>query len=379
MEAKMKPSSLVIASLIVGCNSSKEEIDDSRCAYAMTLCTIAGTGTSGYNDINIRARDTQLRDPTAIVEDAAGRLLVSDAGNNQIRRFEGDNLMSVIGRNARSEAVSGLASQTPLNYVVDMDFAADGSVLLLEGVGLQLSWVDLDNDQLEVYASSVGMPEWNSAEVTDIAEIGLIKPTSTAMDEAGNIYVSEAGEGFNMVLKISPEGEVTKIAGVDESGQPIASTSTDADDAQNYLRNPQGLVWHEGELYLADAGRHRIVRIDVETGEAVNIAGVTDAPGYGDGNPLTLTQLDRPSRFTFSPDGRLVIADSGNGVIRAELADGTMETVCGRGSGGYEDGAQDPEMASLGEPFDILYDANGDLVFTDRDHAVVRRITQPDW
>ena len=379
MEAKMKPSSLVIASLIVGCNSSKGEIDDSRCAYAMTLCTIAGTGTSGYNDINIRARDTQLRDPTAIVEDAAGRLLVSDAGNNQIRRFEGDNLMSVIGRNARSEAVSGLASQTPLNYVVDMDFAADGSVLLLEGVGLQLSWVDLDNDQLEVYASSVGMPEWNSAEVTDIAEIGLIKPTSTAMDEAGNIYVSEAGEGFNMVLKISPEGEVTKIAGVDESGQPIASTSTDADDAQNYLRNPQGLVWHEGELYLADAGRHRIVRIDVETGEAVNIAGVTDAPGYGDGNPLTLTQLDRPSRFTFSPDGRLVIADSGNGVIRAELADGTMETVCGRGSGGYEDGAQDPEMASLGEPFDILYDANGDLVFTDRDHAVVRRITQPDW
>ena len=379
MEAKMKPSSLVIASLIVGCNSSKEEIDDSRCAFAMTLCTIAGTGTSGYNDINIRARDTQLRDPTAIVEDAAGRLLVSDAGNNQIRRFEGDNLMSVIGRNARSEAVSGLASQTPLNYVVDMDFAADGSVLLLEGVGLQLSWVDLDNDQLEVYVSSVGMPEWNSAEVTDIAEIGLIKPTSTAMDEAGNIYVSEAGEGFNMVLKISPEGEVTKIAGVDESGQPIASTSTDADDAQNYLRNPQGLVWHEGELYLADAGRHRIVRIDVETGEAVNIAGVTDAPGYGDGNPLTLTQLDRPSRFTFSPDGRLVIADSGNGVIRAELADGTMETVCGRGSGGYEDGAQDPEMASLGEPFDILYDANGDLVFTDRDHAVVRRITQPDW
>lgn len=379
MEAKMKPSSLVIASLIVGCNSSKEEIDDSRCAYAMTLCTIAGTGTSGYNDINIRARDTQLRDPTAIVEDAAGRLLVSDAGNNQIRRFEDDNLMSVIGRNARSEAVSGLASQTPLNYVVDMGFAADGSLLLLEGVGLQLSWVDLDNDQLEVYASSAGMPEWNSAEVTDIAEIGLIKPTGTAMDEVGNIYVSEAGEGFNMVLKISPEGEVTKIAGVDESGQPIASTSTDADDAQNYLRNPQGLVWHEGELYLADAGRHRIVRIDVETGEVVNIAGVTDAPGYGDGNPLTLTQLDRPSRFTFSPDGRLVIADSGNGVIRAELADGTMETVCGRGSGGYEDGAQDPEMASLGEPFDILYDANGDLVFTDRDHAVVRRITQPDW
>ena len=59
----MKASSVMVVSLMLGCNSSKQEIDESRCAYAMTLCTIAGTGTSGYNDINIRATETQLRDP----------------------------------------------------------------------------------------------------------------------------------------------------------------------------------------------------------------------------------------------------------------------------------------------------------------------------
>lgn|GEM_PF-3193790 len=375
----MKASSVVIVSLMLGCNSSKQDIDESRCGYEMTLCTIAGTGTSGYNDINIRSTETQLRDPTAIVEDASGRLLVSDAGNHQIRRFEGDKLMTVVGRNKNSEAVSGPASNTPLNYVVDMDFAADGDLLLLEGVGLQLSWVDLAADAIEVFASSVGNPDWNSRDVTDISEIGLIKPTSTAIDDEGNIYLSEAGDGFNMVLKISTDGEVTKIAGVDDDGFPLASTTTDSDDSQNYLLNPQGLVWHDGALYLADAGRHRIVRIDVATGDVVNVAGVTDAPGYGDGGVLTETQFNRPSRFTFSPDGRLVIADSGNGVIRAELADGTVETVCGRGAGGYDPEPQEPELASLGEPFDLLYDVNGDFVFTDRDHAVVRRIAQPDW
>ena len=98
----MKASSVVIVSLMVGCNSSKQEIDEARCAYAMTLCSIAGTGTSGYNDINIRSTETQLRDPTALVEDATGRLLVSDAGNHQIRRFEGDTLMTVVGRNKNS-------------------------------------------------------------------------------------------------------------------------------------------------------------------------------------------------------------------------------------------------------------------------------------
>ena len=103
----MKASSVMVVSLMLGCNSSKQEIDESRCAYAMTLCTIAGTGTSGYNDINIRATETQLRDPTALVEDADGRLLVSDAGNHQVRRFEDDMLMTVIGRNKNSEAVLG--------------------------------------------------------------------------------------------------------------------------------------------------------------------------------------------------------------------------------------------------------------------------------
>ena len=60
--------------------------------------------------------------------------------------------MTVIGRNKNSEAVSGLASQTPLNYAVDMDFDVDGELLLLEGVGLQLSWVDLSADAIEVFS-----------------------------------------------------------------------------------------------------------------------------------------------------------------------------------------------------------------------------------
>ena len=36
--------------------------------------------------------------------------------------------------------------------------------------------------------------------------MGLIKPTSTAIDDEGNIYISESGEGFNMILKVSVDG-----------------------------------------------------------------------------------------------------------------------------------------------------------------------------
>ena len=328
----------------------------------MILCTIAGTGTAGYNDINIRASETQLKNPTALVEDAAGRLLVSDAGNHQVRRFEGDDLMTVIGRNLNGEANSGPASSSPLGYVNDMDFDPDGQLAILEGVAAQISWVDLIQDQLTVFGG-----------------FELSKPSSMALDDMGNIFVADAGEGVNLVYKVTEAGEVSIIAGADTDGFPLSSTSDAPGAEENRLSNPQGLVWFEGELYLADAGRHRIVHIDVETGDVTRLAGINDQPGYGDGASLEESKLNRPSRFTFGVDGRMVIADSGNGVIRAELADGTMETVCGRGAGSYDAEPQDAEGASLGEPFDLLYDRNGDLVFTDRDHAVVRRISQPDW
>ncbi len=382
----MKPSSLMIVSLVVGCNSSKQDIDDSRCAYPMTLCTIAGTGTGGYNgggdsDPPVNVTETQLRDPTAIVEDPDGRLIVSDAGNYLIRRLEDNRLMNVVGRNANSAATSGDASTTTLSFVVDMDFGADGRLGILEGVGRQLSWVDLEVGELTVHASAAleSQEGWNRAEVTALEEIKLTKPSSTAIDGDGNIYLADAGEDVNMILKITPDGSVTKVAGVGEDGYPVAATPSNPEADHYRFLSPQGLLWHEGALYVADSGRHRIVRVDVDTGEVVNVAGITDAPGYGDGGALLDTKFERPTHFAFGWDGRLVISDSGNGVIRAELMDGTVETICGRGVGGYDNEPQDPEGASLGEPFDLLFDINGDLVFTDRNHAVVRRITQPDW
>ena len=61
------------------------------------------------------------------------------------------------------------------------------------------------------------------------------------------------------------------------------------------------------------------------------------------------------------------------------LHDGTIDTIAGRGTGGYDATPQDPEVSSLGRPVGLLYDAAGDFVFADFDHAVVRRISQPDW
>jgi len=347
----------------------------------MTLCTIAGTGSPGYNGQDDRATATKLTYPSALVMDGEGRVMVSDAGNFLIRRFDGDMLTTVVGSNRRGSAVEDVSltgsGGTLLNFVMDMKFdPTDGRLGIMESDARQLSMVDFGADALEVIAYSEEGA--NNQVTTPLEEAQFTDPSSIAIDDDGHIYLADAGLGVNTILKIDlDEGLVTKVAGVNDAGFPLAAGEPDYE--QNHLKGPQGLVWRDGFLYAADTERHRIVKIDVNTGEVTNVVGINDMPGYGDDVPFVEAKLNLPSRFTFASSGRMTVSDTGNGVIRSELSDGTIDTVCGRGSGGYDENPQDPEGASLGQPFDLLYDASGDLVFTDTAHAVVRRISQPDW
>ena len=353
------------------------DIDASRCGHAMIMCTIAGTGAGGYNTMNDVATNVQLNGPGALVMDTAGQLLVSDARNYQIRRFESDQLMTVVGRNNSSHAITGPASETPLAFVSAMAFGPDGLLTIVESQGQQVSVVDIDADEITVLGGSPGNPGWNEERETYIEEVAFNQLSGVAVADDGTIYLADAG--INLVYALSTDGLVTKVAGMDEDGFPFVPNPADPSSDAHRLTSPQGLVLLDGDLYVADAGRHRIVRVDLETGELDNVVGATDQPGYNDGVPFEEAKLNGPYQFAFSADGRMVISDSANGVIRAQLTDGSIDTIAGRGSGGYDPEPQEPEISSLGRPMGLLFDAAGDLFFADQDHAVVRRISQPNW
>ena len=374
----MRSNLFVLGILVVGCNASKGDIDRSRCGRAMTLCTIGGTGDAGYNGQDGRATELQLDYPSALALDEANRILVSDAANFLVRRFDGDQLNTVVGTKRKGAAVSDQpltgVDGTLLDFVSDMEFGPDGRMGMLESGGRQLSWVDFNAGNLSHIVSQSNEPGWNKDAETSLDSVELTEPSSFTFDDEGNIYLADAGLGVNLIYKIDfDQGLLIQVAGMDDVGFPLPSTSPDS------LNNPQGLKWHNGMLYVADTGRHRIVTVDVSSGAVTNVVGLTDKYGAQDGGPFAEARLDSPSRFAFGPDGRMVIADTGNGIIRAEMMDGTIDTVCGRGAGDYDPNPQDPEGASLGQPFDVIFDGNGDLVFTDRAHAVVRRIAKPNW
>lgn len=88
--------------------------------------------------------------------------------------------------------------------------------------------------------------------------------------------------------------------------------------------------------------------------------------GYsGDGGPALEAQLRVPLAVTEDNyDGSLLIADSGNGLIRQVRPDGTIRRVAGNGLGGCpRDGERATETA-IGNPIDVERSAWGGYFFT---------------
>ena len=92
------------------------------------------------------------------------------------------------------------------------------------------------------------------------------------------------------------------------------------------LAYPSGLaVTGDGVVYLANTGRHQIVRLTAE-GQLRAVAG-TGEEGRLNG-PHGAATFSFPRRMAFSPDGALVVADQDGSVIRG--------IVPGRGGPGSE-------------------------------------------
>ena len=372
----MKSHWIWMSAALIGCVEKADDDENQRCNFDDVICTIAGKDSAGYNHQNQDALDTKLDDPNALAFDSYGRLLINDSRNQLVRRLEDDGILTtIVGRKEKTYAQPGHPLSSPLNVVVDMAIGPDGNLYMVESQGQQVLMVDMVYEELSIIAGSPGSVEgFNEGDVA-IEDVNFSGLSGIVVSGNGTIYLSDAGEDVNLVRAITPDGMVMTIAGEDENGFPIIDQSN-----PNRLLNPQKLGLHNGQLYVTDTGRHRIVTVDVATGELTNVAGQTDAAGYqGDGGPLHRVALDSPYAFAFGPDGRMLIADSGNDAIRAVMIDATVDTVVGRGSSGFSGDEGPAEEASIDTPRDIMYAPDGSLIIADSYNARIRRVNEPGW
>ncbi|MGN6135476.1 MAG: hypothetical protein ACTHOU_13400 [Aureliella sp.] len=109
--------------------------------------------------------------------------------------------------------------------------------------------------------------------------------------------------------------------------------------------------------------------------QGVQTTAGTGVKGFsGDGGPAANAQLNNPYAVARGPDGYLYICDVDNQRIRRISPQGIISTFAGSGKKGYAGDGGPATAAELNEPYEMAWDAEGNLYFVERMNHVVRRV-----
>ena len=267
---------------------------------------------------------------SAIASVESGRITGEQAGFATLTITVGNRLISAIAtvvdvqNGAGGFEITGIAQDAARRLYLTS--AGDHSVLLANGL----------TALPDVYAGIRG----SSGLVNDQRnQAKFNQPSFLALNQAtGSLYVADSANHVIRLVGSGEEGAVSTLAG---NGTPGSGNGSLAGAS---FRNPQGVALDgRGNLWVADTGNHAIRRINLVTGQVETIAGEAGASGSSDGSgtsarfnaPVglaieaesTASQLERQWRGDAPPPVTVLVADSGNGLIRRVDETGQVETV----------------------------------------------------
>ncbi|HTU75837.1 MAG TPA: sugar-binding protein [Trebonia sp.] len=196
---------------------------------------------------------------------------------------------------------------------------------------------------------------------------GLHGPQGVSVRD-GVVYVSNTGANVVAAIK---NGQATLVAGsltgYGEHGDGGPATSAT-------LFHPAGTAEDSrGDLLIADSGDN-VIREVTPDGIIHRLAG-TGVAGRGlAAGRATRSQLDHPQAVAVTPKGDVLIADTFNNRVLAVSPAGRIAVVAGTGKAGYTGDNGPAARAELNQPAGVATDARGDIYIADTGNNVIREI-----
>ncbi|HLX86949.1 MAG TPA: hypothetical protein VKR22_00605, partial [Acidimicrobiales bacterium] len=232
----------------------------------------------------------------------------------------------------------------------------------------------------------------------------LGQPLDATVDRSGNIVVADQNDNVIRVVagstgtfygRAMSRGALYTVVGTGTAnytgdGGPAAAAT---------LWGPNGVVVDSaGDLIITDTGNNEVRFVPRATGvyfglfmtagDIYDIAGNAQSSGYaGDGGQATAALMSSPDGLALDPQGNLLVADTGNDVVRlvgnhagpdlgVAVTPGDIYTVAGNGNFGYSGDGGPAAAATLNlQSFSgVATDAQGDLILADGGNSVVRMV-----
>ncbi len=142
------------------------------------------------------------------------------------------------------------------------------------------------------------------------------------------------------------------------------------------VAQPFGLVvGPDGALYVCEVGSHVIRRVDLSTGQSSIVVG-SGRKGYrGDGGPAIHADLNEPYEVRFDAAGNLLFVEMQNHVVRrVDAATSVISTIAGTGRSGFSGDGGPAGSAEMRQPHSIALDQAGNIYICDIGNHRVRRV-----
>jgi hypothetical protein len=328
-----------------------------------TVSTFAGSASAGSMDG--AAGNARFSGPQGTAADSAGNRYMADTVNSTIRKVaaglvstyagEAGNFGSVdgTGANARFNGAQGMAVDNAGNvYVAD---SANGTIREITSGGV-----------VSTIAGDAGTSGSVDGQGTN-AQFDL--PEGVAVDTAGNVYVADTGNGT--IREVSAGGMVSTLAGL--AGSPGSVDGTNSSALFNW---PTAVALDQaGNVYVSDTWNHTIRQLSRAGTNWVSttLAGLAGSWGDADGSNGS-ARFYLPRGLVVDGAGNVYVADSGNQTIRKLTPSGTnwvVSTVGGvSGLSGATDGTGSGALFDY--PAGLAMDSSNNLYVADSANDTLR-------
>ena len=335
--------------------------------YPFNINTVVGQYPSGDQG---PATAALLAFPERVSVDSKGNVYIVDTNNHRVRKISAGRVTDIAGTGTEGFSGDGnAATAAQLNYPSGVAVDSTGNVYIYDSNNFRIRKVDT-NGIITTFAGNGQSGSSPDGGLAAKAMLGLTANGSLTVDSAGNVYFSDVAN-FAVRKVAVATGILTTVAGTfgktGNSGDGGLATSAT-------LQNPCGLAFDSAaNLYIVDAFNHNIREVAAKTGIINTVVGTGGFGATGDGGPAIAATLGSPFDIAIDAQGDLFIVDGYNNSVR-EVTPGTIPTITrfAGSSVGYSGDGGPATSAQLSNPAGVAVDSSGAVYIADTVNQRIR-------